>query len=90
MERCLIDTALNLCFCHQYQITKDYIGRTSDTISYPIDHCNEFVSMPVNDFIKIRNAFDEYYKALNKSKNKMDQVLALPNAEAVHTVVSKK
>ena len=65
MERCLVDVEFNSCQCHTYEITENRIGQTSETVEYPLSHCDVYIAMPVEDFQQIKNSFKEFYRIKN-------------------------
>ncbi len=61
VERCMIDTVHNNCYCHQYVIERGNVGRVSETETKPIDYCDKFISFSPDDWALLYATFARYF-----------------------------
>ena len=45
IKRCTINTVDMECYCHDYRMSKAFIGRVGDTIVYPIEACDKIIGV---------------------------------------------
>lgn len=70
-ERCVMSIDLEACRCHEYTISKDTIGRTSHSTSYPVGYCTQgkVVVFKVKTWGKIYNWLIESRDWLTDSRS---------------------
>ena len=59
VERCPVQVEFQTCRCHDYKITRQFIGRVSDSRDNPLEYCDRHVSFSTEDYIKILEALEE-------------------------------
>lgn len=60
------------CRCHIYEITPENIGRISESINYPLEHCNNSVVLrPVESWTPLRAWWEELMFVYNQNKKKI-------------------
>ena len=57
IKRCTINTQDMECYCHDYRMSKAFIGRVGETIAYPIEACNKIIGVMPADY-------DDLYEAI--------------------------
>lgn len=58
LERCVLKLEYSRCRCHQYEISKDNIGRVGDSIDHPIEYCSRLVGFRPDEWGTLRLWFE--------------------------------
>lgn len=63
------------CRCHDYEISRDHIGRVTESIDMPLSYCNKFVALrPSTSWAELRTWFEALFfweNQTNKSIKKL-------------------
>jgi len=57
IKRCTINTNEEECYCHDYRMSKAFIGRVGETVAYPIEACDKMIGVMPADY-------DDLYEAI--------------------------
>jgi hypothetical protein len=57
VKRCTINVQDGECYCHDYRLSKAFVGKVGETIIYPIEQCDRLIGVMPSDF-------DDLYEAI--------------------------
>jgi hypothetical protein len=61
VKRCSIDTEHMLCYCHDYRLSKEFIGRVGETETLDISECDKLIGV---------KEWDKLYEAIIRDLSK--------------------
>jgi hypothetical protein len=63
-ERCVVSVEFNVCRCHQYRVSPSVVGRVSESVDYPIEHCERLVGFSPEAWVNFVLWFEETFQAV--------------------------
>ena len=69
VERCVISIQNQTCFCHKYEINKDYIGKIGDTYEVDYYHCDKLVGFTPDNWTELRLYLGDVQRYFKNVKN---------------------
>lgn len=85
-ERCVVSIELNRCRCHMYRVTKEKVGRVSESVNKPISYCEKLVGFKPTSWIKFVLWFEEAFEAVEDANE--DEFFDRPDVESEEDIMS--
>lgn len=64
-ERCVASIKFNKCRCHTYKVSKEKIGRVSDSVDKPLNYCDNLVGFSPKSWVNYVLWFEEIFIAVD-------------------------
>ena len=69
VTRCVVSFRFNKCRCHDYQISRDGVGRVSSSVDRPVAYCEGAVAFPEDSWADIQSWYVEVFQWLEDREN---------------------
>ena len=69
LERCVVSFEYQKCRCHLYEISKNNIGRISDSIDHPIEYCENLIGFRPDEWSRLAVWFHQVFAWLHQQSD---------------------
>ena len=90
IERCVVSTDFDKVRCHQYEISKENIGRVSESYDLDIDHINNGIAFTQSEWKALRVWFEEIYLWLNDRNKEAKHLDPKLKKKVIRNIIKNK